>query len=177
MDAFHWNHSFVTGLAEVDSQHHHLAQVINRFGTVVMREEGASPRELEEVFTELAAYARYHFSEEEALMEAMHLDDRHVAHHRRSHQKFMDEVVQLHRDVLAHKLGAARSLLQYLTHWLAYHIQGSDRAMARQIAAVRAGQRPEEAYLAETSGTTADPTSPLPPALRTRRPAASPANR
>ena len=151
VDAFHWNHCFVTGLAEVDAQHHHLAQVINRFGNLVMREDDASAQALEAVFTELAAYAQYHFNEEEALMEATHLDARHVVHHQRSHRKFLHEATQLHRGVLAHKPGAARSLLQYLTDWLAYHIQGSDRAMARQIAAVRAGLRPEEAYLAETS--------------------------
>lgn len=151
MDAFHWNHCFVTGLAQVDAQHHHLAQLVNRFGSIVMCEEGASPQELEAVFDELAAFTQYHFGEEESLMEAIRLDSRHVSHHRRCHRNFIDEVVRLHRGVLANELGAARSLLQFLTQGLAHHIQSSDQAMARQIAAVRAGQRPEEAYLADNS--------------------------
>jgi hemerythrin len=42
----------------VDKQHHQLVDVINRFGELVMREEGASAQEMETVFAELAAYAR-----------------------------------------------------------------------------------------------------------------------
>lgn len=150
MDAFQWNPCFLTGLSEVDEQHHRLVEVINRFGELVMREDGASPQELETVFGELAAYAHYHFTEEEAMMAALQLDPRYVAHHHHSHHSFMDEVNRLHASVSAGHVGATRSLLEFLTHWLAYHILGSDQAMAKQIAAIRAGARPEEAYLADT---------------------------
>jgi hemerythrin len=62
----------------------------------------------------------------------------------------MQEVSQLHQGVIANNLGAARSLLQFLTHWLTYHILGSDQAMAKQIAAVRSGVHPEDAYHADS---------------------------
>jgi hemerythrin len=150
MEAFQWNPCFLTGLADVDEQHHHLVEVINRFGELVMRQEGASSEELEVVFTELASYARYHFAEEEAMMAHMHLDPRYVGHHQNSHRAFMEEVAQLHRGVVTSDLGAARSLLQFLTHWLAYHILGADQAMAKQISAVRAGMCPGDAYHADS---------------------------
>jgi hemerythrin len=38
-------------------------------------------------------------------------------------------------------------LLQFLTQWLAYHILGSDQFMAKQIASIQSGCRPEDAYL------------------------------
>jgi hemerythrin len=150
MDAFQWNPCFLTGLDDVDEQHRHLVQVINRFGELVMRQEGASGEAVESVFAELAAYAQYHFAEEEALMDGMRLDPRHVAQHQHSHSTFMQEVSQLHQGVIANNLGAARSLLQFLTHWLTYHILGSDQAMAKQIAAVRSGVHPEDAYHADS---------------------------
>jgi diguanylate cyclase (GGDEF)-like protein/hemerythrin-like metal-binding protein len=150
MEAFLWNPCFLTGLDDVDEQHHHLVKVINRFGELVMRQEGASRDEVEAVFGELAAYAQYHFTEEEALMVELGLDPRYVALHQQSHIRFMEEVAQLHRGVVANNLGAARSLLQFLTHWLAYHILGSDQAMAKQIAAIRAGAHPEDAYHADS---------------------------
>ena len=150
MEAFQWNPCFLTGLADVDEQHHHLVEVINRFGELVMRQEGASAEEVETVFSELAAYAQYHFAAEEALMATMQLDPRYVAQHQASHRAFMAEVAQLHGGVVANNLGAARSLLQFLTHWLAYHILGSDQAMATQMEAIRSGVRPEEAYHAES---------------------------
>lgn len=147
MEAFRWNPCFVTGLTDVDEQHHRLVDAINRFGDMVMRQEGASIEELDEVFVELAAYARYHFAEEETLMTAMRLDARHVEQHRHSHANFIDEVTQLHGSVSAGNRDAAKSLLQFLTHWLAYHILGLDQLMARQIGSIQSGARPEDAYL------------------------------
>ncbi len=150
MDAFQWNPCFLTGLTEVDEQHHRLVEVINRFGELVMREDGASAQEMEAVFGELAAYAHYHFTEEEAMMASLKLDARYVERHQHSHRSFMEEVTRLHGSVTAGNTGAARALLEFLTHWLAYHILGSDQAMAKQIAAIQAGASPETAYLADT---------------------------
>ncbi len=150
MEAFHWNPCFVTGLTEVDAQHHRLVDIINQFGSLVMRQEETSVAELETVFAELASYAEYHFAEEEGLMMAMRLDAHHVEQHRQSHRGFLEEVTQMHGGVGASNGTAARALLQFLTHWLAYHILGSDQDMARQIASIQAGGGPEDARLAET---------------------------
>lgn len=150
MDAFQWNACFITGLHEVDEQHHRLIDLINRFGTLTMDDDGASIASLETVFGELADYARYHFAEEEAMMEANQLDAHLVAQHRANHASFLDEVVLLHRGA-ADNRDAAKYLLQFLTHWLAYHILGSDQVMARQIAAIQSGNRSEEAYLSHVS--------------------------
>lgn len=146
MEAFQWNACFITGLHDVDEQHRRLVDLINRFGSLTMDQDSASTTYLEAVFTELADYARYHFAEEEAMMEAVQLDPRHVAQHRANHASFLDEVTQLHSGATAN-LDAARYLLQFLTHWLAYHILGLDQVMARQIAAIHSGNRSEDAYL------------------------------
>ena len=147
MESFQWNSCFITGLADVDEQHHRLVDLINRFGGLIMRQDGASITELDVVFAELADYAGYHFAEEETMMQAMHLDPRHIAQHRTAHSSFMDEVTQLHNGVSANNRGAAKSLLEFLTHWLAYHILGMDQFMSKQIAAIRSGLKPEDAYL------------------------------
>jgi hemerythrin len=139
VDAFKWNQCFVTGLADVDAQHHHLVQVINRFGNLVMRQEGALQSEIEVVFTELASYAAYHFSEEEAMMVEMDLDEGDIEDHQQGHRLFMEQVAALRSGLAASNPGAAKSLLEFLTHWLAYHILGTDQLMARQIAARRSG--------------------------------------
>lgn len=150
MEAFRWSSKFVTGLTEVDEQHARLVELINRFGNLVMRQEGASLQEIEAVFVELADYARYHFSEEESLMSAARLDARHMEQHRQAHASFLDEVTQLHKGLTPANLHAANSLLQFLTHWLAYHILGSDQFMAKQMAAIKSGCPAAEAYLTES---------------------------
>jgi len=146
MEAFQWNASFITGLHDVDEQHRRLVDLINRFGSLTMDQDSTSATYLEAVFAELADYAQYHFAEEESMMEAIQLDPRHVAQHRANHASFLDEVTQLHSGATGNR-DAARYLLQFLTHWLAYHILGSDQVMARQIAAIHSGNRSEDAYL------------------------------
>lgn len=148
METFRWSSNFVTGLTEVDEQHSRLVELINRFGDHVMRQQGVTHEDIEAVFAELAEYARYHFSEEESLMSAAGLDARHLEQHRQAHANFLDEVTQLHKGVTPANLDAAKSLLQFLTHWLAYHILGSDQFMAKQIAAIKSGCSAAEAYQA-----------------------------
>jgi hemerythrin len=139
MQAFQWNHCFDTGLADVDEQHQRLVDVINRFGNLVMREEGASRDEIEVVFAELAQYARFHFAEEEALMVTSGLSPQYVESHRQTHIQFMDEVTLLYEGITTDNRGAAKGLLQFLTNWLAYHILGADQYMARQISLLASG--------------------------------------
>lgn len=137
----------MTGLTSVDAQHHQLVDLINRFGALVTRPDEALDAQIEIVFGELADYANYHFSEEEELMAALALDPRYIQAHHQSHADFLKEVTLLHDSTLGNNRQAAKSLLQFLTHWLAHHILGQDQHMARQIAAIRSGRSPQEAYL------------------------------
>ncbi len=42
MESFRWGTHFVTGLAEVDKQHHHLVDIINQFGEMLMQSKKVS---------------------------------------------------------------------------------------------------------------------------------------
>ena len=149
MDSFVWDKHFVTDLTEVDMQHHHLVDVINQFGELLTQPEGVPFDDIEKVFGELAAYAQYHFAEEESLMDTAGVDQRHGEHHRHEHVNFFEEVTQMHAAISRDNPETAKSLLNFLIYWLAYHILGSDQSMAKQIPAIRAGQSPNDAYLAE----------------------------
>lgn len=151
MDAFTWNTCFVTGLDEVDAQHKGLVDLINRFGDVISKDGGASDEEIEIVFSDLARYAVFHFAEEEAMMDAMQLHAGYISQHRQSHAKFLEEVNSLHPQADGGNATTAKSLLQFLTHWLAYHILGSDRFMARQIELIKTGVSAQEAYATQIS--------------------------
>ena len=149
MESFRWDNCFITGLAEVDEQHHHLVDVINRFGDLLTQREGATAEDIEQVFGELAAYAEYHFREEEEMMVEAGVDPRHTTYHREIHASFLQEVTRMHAGMTADNHDAASSLLKFLTHWLAYHILGSDQVLAKQIAAIAAGTSAEDAYLVD----------------------------
>lgn len=75
MTSFIWDRHFLTGISEVDEQHHGLVDLINAFGDHVAAGD-ASSAELTKIVGQLREYARYHFREEEALMEAGGIDPR-----------------------------------------------------------------------------------------------------
>lgn len=149
MESFIWDKHFVTGLEEVDKQHHHLVDVINQFGELLTRRETLVFDSIEAVFGELAAYAQYHFKEEETLMVAAGIDGRHLVHHKHEHANFLQEVTQMHDAITPDDPDKVKSLLKFLIYWLAYHILGSDQSMAKQVIAIRAGHSPEDAYHTE----------------------------
>lgn len=77
MQAFEWDHRFETGLSTVDKQHHHLVDLVNLAGDILLAGK-SSEEELQNLFAQLADYAIYHFNEEERLMAEAGVDLRHV---------------------------------------------------------------------------------------------------
>lgn len=144
MNSFIWSEVYVTGLPEVDQQHRHLVDVINRFGEALTRGTVTTEVEIAELFSELTTYAEHHFRDEEALMGLAGVDPRYVEHHHREHQGFLEEVLRMRADKATKD--PSSFLLQFLTHWLAYHILGSDQVMARQVAAIATGESAESAW-------------------------------
>lgn len=148
MESFHWDSCFETGLHDVDEQHKYLVEVINRFGELLVENE-LKLDDMESVFKELAAYAEYHFQEEEGLMSRIGIDERHKRKHEKSHQDFLQEVTFMHADMAPGQFKEAQNLFIYLTHWLAYHILGTDQDMGRQLKAIEAGSTARQAYAEE----------------------------
>ena len=144
METFVWDQRFVTGLPTVDEQHRHLVEIINRVGDMLLATQ-VSEAELQAVFKELADYARYHFAEEEKLMDAAGLDRRHATLHQQHHAQFVEQLLQIWRSrtTLEHP---AEMLHGFLAAWLSFHILDEDQSMARQITAIRSGTTAAAAY-------------------------------
>ncbi|MCX7150687.1 MAG: bacteriohemerythrin [Rhodocyclales bacterium] len=145
METFIWDQHFTTGLERVDAQHHHLVDLINQLGESLIAGEVEEPEALQEIFGQLADYAQYHFAEEERLMEETGVDSRHRDPHHRHHAEFVEQVSTMwnSRNSMA---SAAETLHGFLRSWLGFHILGEDQAMARQIALIRIGKSPDQAY-------------------------------
>ncbi|MCD6526310.1 MAG: bacteriohemerythrin, partial [Desulfuromonas sp.] len=145
MDVFQWDQSFETGLSEVDQQHHHLVDVTNAFGRLLAQDEIKSA-DIETLFDELVSYARYHFVEEEKVMHAAGVDQRHIRQHNKEHQTFFQDVSLLHNDMFSGGSITEKNLFEFLINWLVYHILGSDMNMARQVEAIQQGSSASEAF-------------------------------
>ena len=148
MESFHWDRHFETGLETVDAQHHALVDLINRFGEMLTQRDHVESVELEKVFQELTEYAQYHFREEEEMMVRCGLAPAFIESHKSLHGAFLEEVALMH-GANADQITSSKRLLDFLTHWLAFHILGVDQGMARQLGAIGQGQSAADALLAE----------------------------
>lgn len=148
MTTFQWNSNFVTNLPTVDGQHRHLVDLVNTLGDHLGRDE-INELKLDALFQALVDYAGYHFSEEEALMRQVGIDSRHIEGHAENHRNFIYEIELLKTSGGTEIRDIASRMLDYLIHWLSYHILGQDQNMARQIVAVRSGVDPADAFDAE----------------------------
>lgn len=147
--SFRWDENFVTGLPEVDRQHQRLVELINHLSGILLGDGALSEAEVDSLFAELLDYGAHHFREEEAMMDALSIDPRHVEFHRTEHAGFLAEVVQMRESADANVTESLQPVLSFLVHWLAYHMLGVDQGMARQATAISEGSTPEAAFHAE----------------------------
>ncbi|WP_163338980.1 GGDEF domain-containing protein [Desulfopila sp. IMCC35008] len=163
MESFKWGTNFETGIQEVDDQHRKLVELINSLGAQ-LAENDMADRHVEALLQELFNYTQYHFQEEERLMVHYGLDSRHCTQHLSAHKSFIDDVTYMSQQPKKGDGDDGKSLLEFLIHWLAYHILGCDKNMARQIAAINDGTSPSDVYLAEEKNVS-ESTGPLLAAL------------
>lgn len=148
MESFLWDASFATGLTDVDQQHFHLVALINKFAKLLAHNE-LSFSDLKSVYQELDEYTHYHFQEEENLMKKVGIDPVFYSQHIAAHAFFLQKITATHGEISAENPEAALNLLDFLAHWLIYHILGTDKNMARQIAAIESGSSAKDAFQAE----------------------------
>lgn len=145
MESFRWDDQFETGIAEVDTQHYHMVGLLNALGEQIS-ENRVSLNDIQELYSSLTAYAQHHFETEEAMMLRTPLAPAYVAGHQAEHRRFLNEVEVIYVGLSSDRAATSRQLLDFLVHWLVYHILVTDKDMAAQITAVKSGTTPEAAF-------------------------------
>ncbi len=125
-----WDSSYSVHLEEMDRQHRKLIAIINQLDEAV--KQGRGREEIGQVLNELAAYTRYHFTDEETLMTQHDYSERED--HIKAHHVFMQKIQDCHTQYLYGKAHVATEVLDFLANWLVGHIQGSDREYGARIA-------------------------------------------
>lgn len=132
-----WNDALTTGVPLMDTQHKALIGHIETFDALCA--SGQTHRALDELLPVLKDYVRYHFSEEESLMQRLHTDYADHAAHCAVHQRFIDRVHDLEGQRSDWgDLQTAMRMRTYLHDWLVQHIAGTDQALAHQLLAQNA---------------------------------------
>ena len=149
MDTFVWDQNFVTGLPQVDEQHHRLVNLFNEFSHSLFLSDANRQTLVSDTFERVLDYTRYHFRDEETLMRAEGVDPRHVDAHHAMHKQFVAQVKSMweRRNAMS---DPSESLVGFLTSWLSLHILGIDQSLARQIQLIRQGLSAAAAFERET---------------------------
>lgn len=148
MDLFAWDRQFNTGLPALDDQHRGLVVLFNELHRTLFDPAMAADRRamvLRRSVDRLMAYARVQFAAEEALMQQVGLDERHLLVHRRQHEQFIHNLREIwgQRDQLP---DLPARMMGFLASWIGLHVLGTDPAMVRQMAQVQAGVPAELAW-------------------------------
>ena len=143
-EIFPWNVNFETGIETIDAQHRKLVEILN--GLAMHLAGRSDEATLNEAFGELAAYADYHFKSEEAVWSRYLGEDESCIRHRATHHTFIDDVLALKAQESSKPIDTIlHEIVAFLTKWLAYHIFGDDKRMAKTVLAMEAGAPISEA--------------------------------
>ncbi len=136
LEIFPWNEQLNTGIAIIDDQHRKLVEILNRLARQHML--GVEETEIQCILHELAEYAEYHFSTEEAIWGDFLASDEWLSEHEQAHQAFFAKIQAIGQsDEPFEQL--LEQLFSFLIQWLAFHIIDSDKRMAKAVAAREQG--------------------------------------
>jgi hemerythrin len=128
MESFHWNTHYETDIGSVYAQHHTLVDLINELGNAIAH-SNSKAYDLQAIIGPLADYAKYHFADEEALMESSGPDPRHISIHKEAHSHFFEEIEHITSNAEQGKIAKIRLLYEYLASLLGFQILGCDQSM------------------------------------------------
>lgn len=138
IEVFPWNRNFETGIPLVDEQHKKLVELLNRLAIAIAYDTGDLA--MNQVFDELAEYAKYHFDAEEAIWKPAFFADEWFTGHQGSHESFIAKVAEFRQKIASSADGDLHhQVLRFLIHWLAYHILDNDMRMAKALHGMEQG--------------------------------------
>jgi hemerythrin len=113
-----WKVGYQTHYEAVDSQHQALVSLLNRFFNEVTH--GVSLGQVKRTVEDLESYARFHFSEEEAIMRKV--SSLNFNMHERDHRLFEQKVAEINSLLDIDYKAAALMAVDYLSSWVVHHV-------------------------------------------------------
>ncbi len=123
MALFEWKEDFSVHVGAFDTHHKRLVDLINSLHEAMQKRKSAEV--MGGTLKELLAYTRYHFSEEEKLMDTMGYPG--LQQHRKDHDWFTGKVAQLVQKLREGALGVGIETMTFLKNWLMDHILETDK--------------------------------------------------
>ena len=124
--SFKWSEAYSVGVATMDEQHKRFFVLINELHQALKQARGAEV--LGGILNELARYTEYHFSAEEAAMEAGRYPD--LPQHKELHNQFIAKVAEFQHRFNSGDRSIIVDAMNVVKDWLVHHIQKVDKKYA-----------------------------------------------
>lgn len=126
-----WHEKFSVGIDEIDAQHKKWFGIINELHESLIKSKGI--KNLEKIVEEMEEYTRYHFSEEEKMLEKEGYE--YLDRHRQIHFSFKQEIRRLKGDIFSGEMVLRTQVMSVLKNWLEDHILKEDKKYGEFICA------------------------------------------
>ena len=128
---FAWRDEFAVGVAQIDSQHRRLIEMIASFYDGLARKQGRQA--LGTLLTGLLDYTRFHFATERELMERAGYAA--TAAHEAQHAVFVAKVADMAERFAEGRLLLSIEATSFIREWLANHILVTDKQLGAWLKA------------------------------------------
>ncbi len=125
MSQIQWSGEFETGNEQIDTQHQHLVEIVNKFDSALQKGKGR--RVMGEILRDLVGYTQEHFTCEEAIMAEAEYSQLKL--HQAQHRQLLAKVERFQFDFSQGKR-LSRDMQEFLKYWLMNHIRVDDMAFA-----------------------------------------------
>lgn len=126
---FEWSRYVELGVVLVDKQHKVLIDYLNQLNEFVKNDNERWV--IGHVLDGLLDYTKYHFKEEEELMDKYHYPSE--AGHKMIHEGFIQKVLDVRSRYIRCEDNIGQELLEFLKIWLVDHILQNDRLMCKYV--------------------------------------------
>jgi hemerythrin-like metal-binding protein len=130
MALYDWTDDWSVGVRQMDQHHKRLFDIINKLHEEMKK--GIKPEKVAAIIKELLDYTKYHFGEEEKLMERVNYTG--LSAQKNAHRKFIDQI-QEYKDKADQGQGVflSASIVRTVGDWLKNHIGTMDKKYTRAM--------------------------------------------
>ncbi len=146
-----WNDSLAIGVAKIDTQHRKLVKMVGQLEQALGR--GDALQEMGRIIKSLVDYTRYHFKDEEDLMDQINFS--RSEEHRKLHADLIEEVRRILLAIRGSQPVTPADLIDFLRRWVVDHIEKEDRKIGAEMKRLReaAGHGQDPSGVIENSPT------------------------
>lgn len=129
MAFFNWTNDLASGNPQIDSDHKHLIDLLNKLHEAMSTGKGNTV--LGNILDELIKYTATHFRREETLMQQIGYAE--YESHKAEHSKLVNEVLALQARFQSGSATLSVSVFNFLSNWLRDHITSRDVKLCQAI--------------------------------------------